>query len=174
MNIEQAIVDEVEKVLKVAREKFPSYDAPAPEIKFYTKGRAAGKATSGILVSFNTAIFAQDPERFIRETVPHEIAHIVCFYLRIDRGHGKAWKRVCLALGGNGERLYKAECANGEKIKFDGISRTTKRYQHIATCGRQIMLTSVRHNRIMRGATYTVLETGGELNKQTFVGNSGQ
>lgn len=47
-----------------------------------------------------------------KPTIPHEVAHIVC-YMRPELGsrHNPGWKRVCRALGGDGQR-----CASFERV----------------------------------------------------------
>jgi predicted SprT family Zn-dependent metalloprotease len=162
MNTRQAIIDKVNEVVALARVKFPAYVHPTPTIHFYTTGSTAGKAGSYKVLKFNLTVFEQDMPRFLSTTVAHEIAHIVCFALGIDRGHGVTWKRVCLALGGNGQRCYSSD---GLELKTRG-----KRYEHKATCGTVMLCGAVVHNRIMSGAVYTLKASKGKLNATTFTG----
>lgn len=52
------------------------------------------------------------PELIIKETIPHEVAHTVCFALydarkpNGDLGHGDGWKEVAKALGATPEAKY--------------------------------------------------------------------
>lgn len=163
MNTRQAIIDKVNEVVALARIKFPNYVHPTPRIEFYTAGKVAGKARSDNLVKFNLTVFEQDLPRFLNSTVPHEIAHIVCYMLKLDNGHGKNWKTVCIRLGGNGKRCY-----SGEGLQF--ICRTMKRYEHKATCGTVLMITARMHNQLMGGANRTVVRTRGVINKYSFTG----
>lgn len=43
----------------------------------------------------------------VADTLPHEVAHIVCYMTGKGDGHDEVWQRVCKALGGDG----KATCA---------------------------------------------------------------
>lgn len=168
MNIEQRIIAKVNEVVALARVKFPSYTHTAPIVKFYYKGRTAGMALGSSQVSFNVGLFAQDPERFLNDTVAHEIAHTVCIALGLDRGHGRMWKHVCLTLGGNGLRCFTAEGENCTVVVSK--ARHVKQYQHRATCGTIIMLSGARHIKTLRGGTYTLKTTRGKLNDSTFTG----
>lgn len=162
MNTRQAIIDKVNEVVALARLRYPSYVHPTPSVQFYTTGSTAGKARSHTLLMFNLNVFEQDLPRFLSTTVPHEIAHTVCNALMLDRGHGKNWKRVCVALGGNGQRCYHSD---GLTLKTRG-----KRYEHKATCGTVLLCGAVTHKRIMSGSSYSVKGTHGKLNASTFTG----
>ena len=51
-----------------------------PEILFTKKGRVAGAAHSGSwLINFNEVLLQENIEEFIRNTVPHEVAHLVAY-----------------------------------------------------------------------------------------------
>lgn len=163
MNTRQAIIDKVHEVVALARVNFPNYNHPVPSIEFYTKGGHAGQASSRNVVKFNLTVFEQDLPRFLNTTVAHEIAHIVCFMLNLDRGHGRNWKLVCLRLGGDGKRCYSADGLQLER-------RTMKKYEHKATCGTVIMVTARMHNQLMRGANRTVVRTRGVINRYSFTG----
>ena len=169
MNIEQRILAKVNEVVELARVKFPSYTHTAPTVKFYYKGRTAGMALGSREVSFNVGLFIQDPERFLNDTVPHELAHTVCSALGLDRGHGRNWKHVCRVLGGNSQRCFSSQGENGINVVVTK-ARVVKQYQHRATCGTIIMLNSTRHNRTLKGGTYTLKATRGKLNQHTFTG----
>lgn len=168
MNIEQRIIAKVNEVVELARVKFPAYTHTAPSVEFYYKGRTAGMAYGYSKVSFNVGLFIQDPERFLNDTVAHEIAHTVCIALGLDRGHGKNWKYVCRVLGGNGKRCFTAEGENCTVVV--NKARQVRQYQHRATCGTIIMLSGARHNRTLKGGTYTLRTTRGQLNRNTFTG----
>ena len=164
MNTRQAIIDKVNEVVALARVKFPNYTHPAPAVTFYNAGTSAGKAKGVYQVSFNLSVFEQDLQRFLDTTVPHEIAHTVCFALGIDRGHGRNWKAVCLALGGDGKR-----CFDGAQLTIVN-ARSVKVYRHIATCGLVLDVSSTIHKRVMAGQVRTVRKTGGSITKATFTG----
>ena len=108
---------EFQRVEALARELFPQYrTARVPRLTFFIKGRNAGVAKLGDWeVSINEYLGAQNRE-MIFNTISHEIAHIVAFYVYADRGHGAHWKRVHRMLGGTGERCYNAEANNVQPL----------------------------------------------------------
>jgi SprT protein len=157
-----------QEVMEKAFQLYPSLRyAPKCNVYFYEKGTTIGLAHFDMRVGYNTHLFAQNPEHFISTIVPHEIAHIVCFHLGIDRGHGANWKRVCRMLGGDAKRLY--DNTSGSVVPK--LARKRKRYEYIATCGTKTMLSDVAHNRIVRGwQGYRLTRTGGLLLASGFTG----
>lgn len=164
--IKDRIINEHNRVMTKAKELFPKLKGMLfePIVTFHTNGRSAGLAYGPFKVSYNTTIFSQDMERFIRDTIPHEIAHVICSFLNWDKGHGRAWKRVCALLGGNSER-----CFDGEGLSFKG-TRTQKKYEYVATCGTVVLLSAVRHGKIKKGHSYIVPATNGKIASNNFTG----
>lgn len=162
--LKAAIIAKHDQVISKARQLFPGYDIPVPQVYFYETGKAAGLAHGSSKVGYNITVFAQDPERFINDTVPHEIAHIVCVAMRWDKGHGKNWKRVCALLGGSAARCY-----SGEGIEHK-MMRNRKQYQYRALCGTIVMLSDVMHNKIQNGETRILRNTKGILNRNGYTG----
>lgn len=150
-----------------AVELFPKLsNCPRPTIAFFTKGRAAGLAYGYHKLEFNLHLFECDPNDMLNDTIPHEVAHAVCTYLRIGWGHDKTWKRVCILLGGSGRRCY-TRTDTYKPI----LARTRKRYVHIATCGLKIELSDVIHRKLIEeGCTRVVRRTGGKVSASTFTG----
>jgi predicted SprT family Zn-dependent metalloprotease len=76
--------------------------------------RAAGRcsywrATDEMRIEFSANLFENIPEMEKTDTVIHELAHGVCFRLKLDRGHGYEFKRICKLMGGSGDRCLKVE-----------------------------------------------------------------
>jgi predicted SprT family Zn-dependent metalloprotease len=118
-------------------------------VKFDLRGRVAGWAGSRggrYFMRFNTDMMqnAAWPHVF-NNTVPHELAHVICFVQGTDSGHGSAWVRVCRALGGNGER-YHSEAVTYAKGDT---------YVYTTSTGRTIHLSNIKHGKIQQGASYT-------------------
>ena len=165
--IKQRIIERHNDIIEKACQLFPQFKTfPKPTVYFYETGKAAGLAHGYSKVGYNVHVFAQDVERFTNDTVPHEIAHIVCNALRIGKGHDLGWKRVCRMLGGNAQRCY-----DGSNIEHKQI-RTRRQYQYRATCGTLVMLSDVRHNRLQRDhyAAVVVTRTGGKIERSGFTG----
>lgn len=162
--LKAAILAKHDAVMAKARQLFPGYSAPAPVVYFYETGRHAGIAHGSVRVGYNLTVFAQDPERFIEDTVPHEIAHTVCMAMNWDKGHGRNWKRVCALLGGSSARCY-------DSIGIEHkMMRKRLQYQYKATCGTVIMVSDVMHRKIQGGDNRRLVKTKGILNRESYTG----
>ncbi|BBA65193.1 SprT-like protein [Xanthomonas phage XacN1] len=105
MSIEATIMGYFHEYDAKARALYPAYAArPVPKVSFFAKGRMNGWAKQGSWeVQFNTHNASQVPEEF-RNTVSHEIAHMVDYALRGRSGHDRIWKAIHRSLGGTGTR----------------------------------------------------------------------
>ena len=95
------------------------------EIRFDLKGRCAGTASrrnGRYVLRFNHDMLSREAfDHVLNDTVPHEIAHLVCFMNpMLGRNHNHGWAHVCMRLGGSGARCHKEEVGT-EKV---GLSNT--------------------------------------------------
>lgn len=132
-----------------------------PTIRFNLTGRVAGWAccernryTGQVFnpsLRFNRTLIAGAHFEDMRdETVPHEVAHLVCHHCpQLGRNHDAGWRRVCLALGGNGKtrHSYTVEHAAGSFV-------------YVTTSGRQVSLSHIRHKRVQEGGSYRFGDSG--------------
>lgn len=129
-------------------------DMPYPTVEFKQLGQVAGYA---ILqrhgVEYNETLAAENFDVFTN-TVIHEVAHLVDYKIhgtqRSKNGrriiHGKTFKAIFIALGGNGKRCHTYNV------------KSTKREQHkwVNTRGQEMLLGVTRHKRAMRGRKYWI------------------
>jgi SprT protein len=138
--------------------KMYNMQLPPIEVRFDLQGRAAGQAGmqgTHCYMRFNIDMMRNDGwDHLFNDTVPHELAHIVCFVNKSDRGHGPQWRATCQRLGGSGERCHKEQVvyANG------------KTFYYTSSTGAVVVLSQVRHRKIQRGSVYTFRDKG-EVNK---------
>lgn len=139
-----------------------------PQISFDLRGSVAGLANwqrinspSGAvlikeIIKFNRdMIMGNGYQHVITNTVPHEVAHLVCVARPdLGRNHNPGWKRVCVALGGNGKRCH------SEEVRYAHGT-----YVYIATCGMRVTLSKTIHRRIQAGQVRLIGKTGGKLNR---------
>lgn len=86
------------------------------EVDFDNAKRRAGVCKYGPqVISFSRHFLANAPLDEIRNTVLHEIAHIIAGY---DAGHGAEWVRVAQAIGCDGERCTTAPVATEWRYEF--------------------------------------------------------
>ena len=158
-----AIREKTQAVLDLARQLY-GVDIQ-PHVSFNLRGRAAGIAScrmcritrraSDFKVRYNPHfIQGEHFQDMLDNTVPHEIAHLVT-YMRPDLGHkhDAGWRRICLALGGNGLRChaYDVPVTNG--------------FTYRASCGTLITVSKVIHNKIQMGQSRRLKKTGGRIDR---------
>ena len=158
----EAVKAKVAQCIKLAEQKF-GITMPAVQIRFDLRGRAAGMAgcqqnrwtgaSSNFYLRFNVqhmALGGQSWEHILNDTVPHEVAHTVCqAFPKFGRQHNDGWKRVCVALGGNGSRCYSAEDAPEAVAKARPFAYTT-------STGHIVAVSPIIHKKIQTmGASYT-------------------
>ena len=141
---------------------------PAVALRFDLRGRVAGMAghmnRRDWYMRFNTDMMQNESwDHLINDTVPHELAHIVCFVRGSDRGHGYEWKRTCRDLGGTGTR-----CHNEEVTYAKG-----RTYTYTTATGVSVVLSETRHRRVQKGQSYT-FRTGGRVDRTCAYSLAGQ
>ncbi len=109
---------------------------------YVVRGGAFGKDQR---IRFNPSIFARHYEESCASTIPHEVAHHICYELhgRRVKPHGKEWRAIMQAF----EVPAEATC----KLDLSDIpQKRLRRFDYVCGC-REHELTSIRHNRIQRG-----------------------
>ena len=150
-SIEQEATDQTRRLLRQA-EQLLRVAIPSCEIRFDLRGRCAGQARFGPhapwLIRYNPILLAGNPQAFIAETVPHEVAHLATFarYGRGIRPHGPEWQGIMRLLGAEPRRChdYDVSATPGRRMR---------RFDYHCDC-RDHQLSSVRHNRAQAGQTY--------------------
>jgi|APCry1669188970_1035186.scaffolds.fasta_scaffold16629_5 predicted SprT family Zn-dependent metalloprotease len=140
----------IKKVQELTRKTKELYDVDLPkvDVRFDLRGRCAGWAGykgTEYFMRFNQDMMVNSSwDHLINDTVPHELAHIICFFKGWDRGHGRMWKMVCRALGGTAERCHQETVTYAHGTVY-----------YTSTTGHVIPVSKQRHTKIQRGATYT-------------------
>lgn len=148
-------------------------------------GRLAGQCTRDGKVVVNSQLIDHPGE--IRATIAHELAHAVVesarrellarHGLRRRRGafadmarrrgawsaHGAIWQSVARKLGDGGERCHRLPLEPKRRLR---------RFLYRADCGAEVVLTSVRHNRLQRnkGMEYRLAGRDVRVGGRHFVG----
>ncbi len=132
-----------------------------PAIRFDLRGRNAGlvlfPTRDRPVIRYNPGLLAAEGDAFLRQVVPHEVAHLVARTLHGPRirPHGAEWRAVMTDLGAEPVRCHAFDTSE-EPI------RRLSRFDYRCGC-RVHRLTSIRHNRAMRGAIYRCRSCGGRL-----------
>ncbi len=164
--IPTAIAEKFQEVRELA-ESLYDIDLSKLTLSCDLRGHAAGQArwnrrTGESLVRLNLEAYSLDPKDTLGDTIPHEIAHIVCGMNGTDRAHGHPWRDACRRLGGHGGRTHSLDLTP---------TRTSRRFLYRSPCGREIELKSGRHNKLQRGKVkcYT-FSVSGRFYRADFVG----
>ena len=121
-----------------------------PYVRFDLRGESAGQA---LLVKhqlrFNPVLLQENKAHFIEQTVAHEVAHLIAHELfgqRI-RAHGKEWQAIMSEVFG----LPADRCHT-----YDTQRSSRKPWLYQCHCKESaiIPLSTVRHNRALKGAIY--------------------
>lgn len=134
------------------------------DIRFDLKGMAAGQAQlrrGKLIVRFNREALAKDWDHMVRETIPHEIAHLVA-YARPNlgaKGHNAMWKRIAQSLGCKGDRCHTIQLTP---------TRKRVRYFYKLPSGTELLVGPQQHKNIQKlglAAGYKLKTTGERIDR---------
>lgn len=138
-------------------------DVSSASIHFDTLGKIAGWADYNpneelsFSLGFNrNMIINSGFDQIMTDTIPHEIAHLVCSVdPTLGDNHNAGWKRVCQSLGGTGNRFHSRPMyKNGN-------------FEYRTTTGHLVVVSKIRHNKIQRGVVYSY-EDHGEIDFNSY------
>lgn len=141
-------------------------------VRFDLKGRAAGQAYrrgDQYGMRFNRDMLTREAfDHVLNNTVPHEVAHIVCFMdPRLGKNHDSGWEKVCRALGGTGHTRHQEDVVMGKG--------TT--YEYTTTAGHKVRVGDRHHRKIQAGTTLQYRKGLGSINQfcaYSIVGHRGR
>ncbi len=130
-------------------EQFFHRRLPMPYIRLDLTGSTAGQAwPQKHLLRFNPTLLRENRDDFLRQTVAHEVAHLLAYELYGSgiRPHGRQWQSIMTAVFG----LPALRCHN-----YDTSRSTRKEWLYHCRCdGKVIPMSTVRHNRAQKGTVY--------------------
>ncbi|MGH8528334.1 MAG: SprT-like domain-containing protein [Nevskiales bacterium] len=144
-----ALPQELHRLLSLAQAHFQQV-FPVPRIDCALRGLQAGQAyVEDNLIRLNGGLLRAHGDSFLRETLPHELAHLIVWRLhgRRVRPHGAEWQAVMRLFGAEPERCHSFEVQP---------SRRQREYVYRCAC-KTHQLSAVRHGRIQRGGRYVCL-----------------
>ena len=122
---------------------------PRPEVSFKLRGQKAGVAhLHENLLRFNLQLYRENQEDFLRQTVAHEVAHLVAHQLFGDRiqAHGEEWQLIMRGV----YELPPNRCHNYEVQR-----RVVTRYIYRCPCPQgDFPFTAQRHKLVRQGRRY--------------------
>jgi predicted SprT family Zn-dependent metalloprotease len=156
----QLVVDKCVELIRQANTLY-GITLPHVEIRFDLRGAVAGygghKMRNGVrhyFMRYNIVMMSKQDawEDMITDTVPHEVAHVVCYFRGNDRGHGWNWYNTCRALGGSGKRTHDLE------VEYVGGT-----YYYTSTTNHVVAVSSHLHTKIQRGRSYSYRNGKGRI-----------
>jgi len=153
--LKQQLLDSTHSWLERARPLLRSAARVDPnvEIRCDLRGKSAGQLqrynNGQLLIRYNLQIAELQPESFIEQTVPHEVAHIITWLChgKRARSHGREWQSVMQFFG----FPQAPRCHNFALPKK--AARQQRRWHYQCQC-QQHWLSTTRHNRISKGQRY--------------------
>jgi SprT protein len=143
----EAVVRQAERRAR----RFYGIDLPEALIDFSLRGRCAGQArvdrNGHTSLRINQQLLAENLDDFLKNTIPHEIAHLVVNWkahkrCRRPRPHGPEWQAVM------------QNCFGLEPVRCHAYATTPARVvprDYLYTCScREHQLTSIMHNRVSK------------------------
>lgn len=163
---EPAIHDQIRcrtrNLLEQAGRHFSS-PMPPVDVRFDLKGRSAGlvcfQRWRRPLIRYNDQLLMTNQCHFLAHTVTHEVAHVVARALfgKVIRPHGPEWRAVMEFFGLEAKRCHDYDTNHIP-------TRQLKRFEYNCSC-RQHILTSIRHNRVLKGQRYYCRNCGQALTR---------
>lgn len=133
--------------LEAARERFGDFDKV--DIRYDLRGRAAGMAccrrsrltgeASEFVLRFNVEALQKDWVNMVKDTIPHEVAHIVAYahpHLGA-RNHNRQWQAIAQAMGSTGERCHTMQLTPAKR---------RNRFRYVLESG-TVVITGPKHHK---------------------------
>lgn len=160
-------IEQVRICQEKARKLFPDFKLTDDELPvvFVKSGRIAGMAKRLHHIynlEFSVEAILKEREEMIKNTIPHEMAHIVDMYLHNGKSsHGPRWQYIVQALGGSTDRTHDIPLQR---------SRRSRKYIYKASCGTVLEISPQHHKSVWRGGKLIVKKTGGTVTRHHFTG----
>ena len=144
-----------------------------PEIRYDTKGRAAGWAHFSHLgphwIRINPILLNENVEYVVNQTVPHEIAHLVAYTVFGTRikPHGHEWKFVMRVFGKEPKRCHRLDVTSVQRVRR-AVTRITF---HCDKCKQPLEITQNRYTKMMNGKVYVHRGCGGRISSSVVATN---
>lgn len=149
-NFSNKIEERVKQCLDIAA-KHTNLIFSIPTIQYNLKGYQAGQAyPAKWLIRFNAEMAEQNENKFIHEVAAHEVAHLVTYRMWNTLDHGKDFQKVMQWFAVEPKRCHDFEVVP---------SRVIRRYEYSCSCSNH-QLSSIRHNRMLKGYIYKCRSCG--------------
>ena len=160
-DVPQPIKDRVEVILTETLERLKEHYPmiTRPVVVYDLRGRTAGWAIGSKTIRLNSDLLLTETEDMLRQTLPHEVAHIVQhqIYPR-SKAHGYEWRRIMHYLGLPADRCHQYETV--------AVRKRARPYAYYCSCSEPHMVTETLHRRMQTGKVYQCRRCGQRLRKE--------
>ena len=168
-----AVNERVDNLIDMGNAHFGT-DCNVPHVRFDKRGTCGGTANySKMELNFNAGLMVDNWDEYMNQIIPHEVAHIIKTHIYgygkgRNSAHGANWKRVMRAFGVEPDR-----CHNMDVSKVKQYKAPLKKYIYVCQCGcdKEVILSAVRHNRMVRGTHNYQLHRGAKLVHKESLGS---
>lgn len=127
-------------------EKFFNRSFFYPTLTFNARGKKAGAAyLIQNEIRLNPILFSENPEIFLTEVIPHELAHLLTFQLYGKvKPHGQEWQQIM-------HQVFHLQPKVTHQMNIKSVQGKTFSYR--CRC-QSFELSARRHNKVMKGVKY--------------------
>ena len=143
--LKNQVIAECHKYIDIVNKTF-DLNLKYPMITFDLNTTGAGKSL-GVehAIKFNPYFLVQNSDEFLKNTVPHEVAHLVEFVKYNTMGHGRQWKHIMWLFGvENCER-----CHHYDTVGLEVVKKNIQKIKYECKCG-ILLISKRRHNKIVK------------------------
>ena len=123
-----------------------------PYVRFDKRGTCGGTANYSLNeLNFNAGLMLDNWDEYLNQIIPHEVAHLVKNAVygaerkgELMRPHGTYWQRIMRQFGIEPDRSHRMDISKVQQPK-------RKFVYECECCSTEFVLSSVKHNRIVRG-----------------------
>jgi len=143
---------------------------------FRCAGQACWDTKRQYRIRFHPEYVENHYAQMVKETIPHEVAHIVCMMRpELGKNHDSGWRKVFNTLGCglipiercHNMSIQGAVSSSGRKVKANEV--------YVTNAGVRVELTPIRHGKLQRGTVEWYEFRGeGKIFAADHVGTAGQ
>lgn len=135
------------------------------DVRFNVRGQVGGRAgkrsTGELYLEFNPEAVAKYWDDMVKNTIPHEVAHLVCFANpKLGRNHNRGWQAICRRLGGSSNRCHSYVLEKAKKVR---------QFLYCNEQGNQQIFKTTRHNKMQKAMVAYSVKGKGRFDKNDYI-----
>ncbi|HBO21708.1 MAG TPA: SprT family zinc-dependent metalloprotease [Providencia sp.] len=155
--LQQRVMQTLRAKIALAEQKLEQ-KFPEPIVNYKQRGTTAGSAyLKEWEIRINPILLIENPDNFIDEVVPHELAHLLVYRVYGRKGilpHGNEWKWMMQNV---------LEVSPSRTHNFSVSTVKSKTFTYHCACPSNHELTIRRHNKVVRGENQYLCKKCGEI-----------